>query len=607
MKDAALRPSPAGIAPQDAVDPVTCVRVADVQALRELSVPAVDEPSVAHVVLVIESFVPAAAGWTGRLGTLSGLVSSRVTMPSHGGGPLEVELEVMTEMPLSRFAAAVVPLVVPGSMTERYGSPRVAVAPGAPSGVLALLPEPWAEAPAVEPAPEALLGNDLLISGETAPLAEMQRAHALTVNRTGIPRARANRGVPVVDLRLHTTVGRRGFHTSEESEGAHVRADLRDRCLRIEVAGRTVLETDLTSPLRQAAVEMLHRTASVSLDALVVPELPVERHWLVSRLIEIAATGVVLHSGAGLRALFEPYDRALAAAVALPRPATHGLGLALRSVEVSRHVQRTYGGYLRLSAEVRAMGYSSLVPHVTAVLVTNRPELVHEAVARMAAQTYERLDTVVVLHGAPAPDQSTWAPEVRAQVSSTVVLDKTVPFGEALAIGSARANGELVTKVDDDDLYSPEHIWDLVLAHMGSGAQVVGKQPEYVYLEPYDMTVHRRFASQTYVKQVAGGTMMLSVADLAAVGGWRPVPRSVDRALLQRVVADGGLVYAGSGVGFVYVRHERGHTWTAATSAFLSGTFEQWSGVHAPLLGAGDLRPVPDSPVTARSARTSPR
>ena len=34
---------------------------------------------------------------------------------------------------------------------------------------------------------------------------------------------------------------------------------------------------------------------------------------------------------------------------------------------------------------------------------------------------------------------------------------------------------------------------------------------------------------------VAGGTMLISRADLAMVGGWRPVPKSVDRALLDRV------------------------------------------------------------------------
>ena len=40
------------------------------------------------------------------------------------------------------------------------------------------------------------------------------------------------------------------------------------------------------------------------------------------------------------------------------------------------------------------------------------------------------------------------------------------------------------TKVDDDDRYGPEHIWDLVLARQFSGATVVGKGAEFVYLEP---------------------------------------------------------------------------------------------------------------------------
>ena len=41
------------------------------------------------------------------------------------------------------------------------------------------------------------------------------------------------------------------------------------------------------------------------------------------------------------------------------------------------------------------------------------------------------------------------------------------------------AQGTLLTKVDDDDLYGPEHVWDLVLARCYSGAAVVGKGAEF--------------------------------------------------------------------------------------------------------------------------------
>ena len=133
--------------------------------------------------------------------------------------------------------------------------------------------------------------------------------------------------------------------------------------------------------------------------------------------------------------------------------------------------------------------------------------------------------------------------------------------------------------MDDDDLYGPEHIWDLVLARHYSGAEVVGKGAEFVYLEPRDQTVRRRMGNEFYTDVVAGGTMLLAKGDLEAVGGWRPVTRSVDRALLDRVLADGGLVYRTHGFGFIYTRHGDGHTWDPGLDYFARDPVRTWNGL----------------------------
>jgi len=49
--------------------------------------------------------------------------------------------------------------------------------------------------------------------------------------------------------------------------------------------------------------------------------------------------------------------------------------------------------------------------------------------------------------------------------------------------------------------------------------------------------------------------MLISQSDLREVGGWRPVPKSVDLALIERVTEHGGLVYRTHGHGYIYVRH----------------------------------------------------
>jgi hypothetical protein len=145
-----------------------------------------------------------------------------------------------------------------------------------------------------------------------------------------------------------------------------------------------------------------------------------------------------------------------------------------------------------------------------------------------------------------------------------------------------RADGVLITKVDDDDHYAPEHVWDLVLARMYSGAQLVGKALDWIHVEADGITAFRpAYPAESYATFVAGGTMLISKADLLEAGGWRPVPKSIDRALIEQVKRIGGLVYRTHGLGYVYVRHGDAHTAIVRDEHFLTENVRQWPGLIA--------------------------
>lgn len=199
-------------------------------------------------------------------------------------------------------------------------------------------------------------------------------------------------------------------------------------------------------------------------------------------------------------------------------------------------------------------------PTVSILLSTHRPERLEHALAMLRRQEYPYLQAVIVLHG-DEDEVARHAPRVRTALEgwdgewALIGVPAERNLGHALAAASARADGELLTKMDDDDYYSATHVWDLVLARMYSGAQVVGKALDWVYLSAADTTVFRpTYPAERFARFVAGGTMLISAGDLAQVGGWRPVARSVDRALLDRVLESGGLVYRTHGLGYVYVR-----------------------------------------------------
>lgn len=199
-------------------------------------------------------------------------------------------------------------------------------------------------------------------------------------------------------------------------------------------------------------------------------------------------------------------------------------------------------------------------PTVSAVLVTHRLDHLAAIVDQLRAFDYPRLQVVIGLHGVEVRQVQPLLADFPHPVEIHTV-DAATPFGAALQAVCERAGGEYLTKIDDDDIYAPTHIWDLVIAHRYSGAELVGKALDWIYLADDDITVFRpTYAAEKYGKFVAGGTLFLARATLDAIGGWRPVPKSVDLALIESVRRHGGVVYRTQGFGYTYVRRGGGHT-----------------------------------------------
>jgi hypothetical protein len=220
-------------------------------------------------------------------------------------------------------------------------------------------------------------------------------------------------------------------------------------------------------------------------------------------------------------------------------------------------------------------------PTVSVVLATNRPADLLDAAGRYAAFTYAPRELVVGLHGDDFPPGTD--DRVRAIAGGEVTL-RHVPsdrnLGMVLDELTADASGELVTKMDDDDLYAPTHLEDLVEAMRYSRATLVGKGSEFVYLAEIDTTIRRLVSgAESRSRSIGGGTLMIGRADLRTVGGWQRAPRAVDQRLMDDVVANGGRIHRTHGFGFVLMRQVDGHTWSSDVDYFLRQAAQQWPGL----------------------------
>ena len=233
------------------------------------------------------------------------------------------------------------------------------------------------------------------------------------------------------------------------------------------------------------------------------------------------------------------------------------------------------------------------VPRVSILLATNRPHRLGWAIANVRRQNYPGLELVLAPHGGGFDG------EILHRVTDGLNMPRTVvpvagdhPLGTVLNAAARAATGTLLTKMDDDDLYGPDHVRDLVLAHEYSGAQLVGKEIEFIYLAKANRTIRQWPATrETFCRHVAGGTLLISRDDLDHIGGWRRVRRAVDKALIEDVHRAGATVYRTHSTGYVYVRHGHEHTWDVTEQRLLGEAVMEVPGWCPSLAGIEDVSP----------------
>lgn len=294
------------------------------------------------------------------------------------------------------------------------------------------------------------------------------------------------------------------------------------------------------------------------------PERPVP----LEALVALAAAGVPLYSGPPPGwAADDPLVR-LIAAEPEDTGETDSAGAPLTALRREEHSVR-----LRRQA-LRGRAGRAATP-VSVVLCSRRPHLVAGALAQIGRQRGVDLEVVVALHGGGrlATDGLPYPVQV-------IEVDAGSSFGEALNAAAARATGDVILKWDDDDWYGSEHVADLLMARAYSGAEVVGTTAEFFYLEPLQLTIRRTdYRSEVWTDHVAGGTIMIDRAVFREVGGFQPLPRSVDAHLLRAVLAAGGRVYRTHGLGYLLRRATAAeHTWQLPLAHFLRVATNQWRG-----------------------------
>lgn len=212
-----------------------------------------------------------------------------------------------------------------------------------------------------------------------------------------------------------------------------------------------------------------------------------------------------------------------------------------------------------------------LHPTISVLLPTRRPDYVDFALNYLESQTVRPSQVVLMLHGVSDSDYDKVLRRVKTSelTITTSRHDTNQLFGEVLNEGLSMATGEFITKVDDDDHYGENHLYDLCVARLHSQADIVGKWNNWVHITDIDEVISWAPEKENgYYGHLPGGTILARTSLMKELK-FGYVRHGIDSELYERGKRRGLILYSTHRYNYVRVRHDD-HTYTARNNDFMA-------------------------------------
>jgi hypothetical protein len=226
-------------------------------------------------------------------------------------------------------------------------------------------------------------------------------------------------------------------------------------------------------------------------------------------------------------------------------------------------------------------------PSVSVLVATIRPDDLTSLLSQLLQQSLPTFEVRLGLHGVELTGLHKKQISALNRRKVKVLIkrfdtDKTL--GTILSSLAEESSCEFIAKMDDDDYYGPEHLRDLLDAALVTGAEVVGRAMNYIYLEPINVTLRKfsRGSMQTvehFSDWICGGTILVKRTSAQAAGWFGSGSSAVDHFLLNGVSNNGGKIWRTFGAGYIYRRGFTPHTYVTNYSKYLNHVNEKVVGL----------------------------
>lgn len=209
-------------------------------------------------------------------------------------------------------------------------------------------------------------------------------------------------------------------------------------------------------------------------------------------------------------------------------------------------------------------------PLVTVICVSRRPEFMEQCFEKFQNQSYPNTELIFVTNGEGFDRARLRELIQETPRSSAFEMESYRTLAHCLNSALSRANGDYWAKFDDDDVYAPNYLSDLMLCFSYSDAAIVGKKSFYCYMEEDDDTLIRFPGREyQYTASVSGATFVVHRKATERIP-FQPVRRGTD-SVFQRQCLEANLkIFSADRYNFILWRHKDSgkHTWNIDQQEF---------------------------------------
>ena len=210
---------------------------------------------------------------------------------------------------------------------------------------------------------------------------------------------------------------------------------------------------------------------------------------------------------------------------------------------------------------------------ISAVVSTNRPDHLGDILSTYSRQAHPDRELVVVTHGFDAPTDLTTRAKNEG-IENLVVIPAPSDFtlGTCLNLGINAASGDVIAKMDDDDIYGENYLSDQLAALRYSRADLVGKQAHYLYLRGRNIVMCRFPEREHRFTDLVMGPTLMGRRELFVEHPFAERTLGEDTDLQRRLVAADARIYSADRFNFVQIRGDHSHTWSVDDDLLLANS-----------------------------------